>query len=1020
MKCHSCNHENNDAARFCASCGHSLAQNQACEHCGASLPVGARFCGECGKSSAAPEVSPGPGSFVNGFWDKGEDELVRLVSEADMVGRFFDTGGAPNERGFWAMLKSLGRGAIDALQGRTVQIPSGCIGALVYNGGVVEILPPGRQTTVKGLWDSLVRGNGGSPNLDSAAVTNSLLDSLATNLDGNKPALYLIDRRPVPFHIQVEVPGSQAGQAITLGVSVTAHAITGTSDAAKDSLTRFIQNIVRERDVLTARNVREMVRPHIERTARDVARTFRPGSTDYDAITQGITSDLANAIGANGGLSFEVRVTPRAAIVSLNLHLGLAQLPELAPCVHAACDGQVRFGAMYCPECGNRQPIQQNNQRICKAIGTDGTPCGAFVPLNGRFCKECGNPFSGDAPEEARLITRDGELVELDLVLRAQGNRELEDPTPIHQAITNAVSRLVRQMDHAQIASPEGLQNIGEGLKTIAEQTLRALQLTLLDITVLDCKSKNGEWLMGARAELKRARLEQDLANEWLAVDAAQITLDGQRIELDLQKLDVEQMRLDVELRQLRMQRDLAFEVRAIERENELRTIEAETSHLRAIDETRLVDREARQDQSNRAATLDVQDAQRTANTEVATDEAYRNRNRTLRDRDQEDILEESAQAHARALQEAEQVLAVEEQEGVRQTAEDLRRRKRESDEMGHQMDLEDRSAEHDDKQARRAMTLDSDRQRLSADDTDYSDRKARDRDLHYQKEQVNLDLDVQARSQDIELHGQRSRMEIDQDSRDRDHGRQKDMLQMEQDAEAKERDWQLQVLRQKAEAEQARLRAEAESKSMVNQSLAGWSAEQIAAAAMQGRTLSDAEANVLAEGLSGKGRTEMMERMLADREAAMNQRMADKDSNQAQMMAMFQQMAQEKNADSNRMAATFQQMMETMAANTAALAGAQQMRDQRAHQEVVAAQREAQQQARSMAERSMDSMAQVASSRAAPAPAYAPQAAPQPTVAPVAATPKSAATTCRNPSCGQPLEPSAKFCTSCGKRPEE
>jgi len=45
-RCPSCGKENPDGARFCASCGGSLAR--ACPSCGAEIPAGARFCPSCG------------------------------------------------------------------------------------------------------------------------------------------------------------------------------------------------------------------------------------------------------------------------------------------------------------------------------------------------------------------------------------------------------------------------------------------------------------------------------------------------------------------------------------------------------------------------------------------------------------------------------------------------------------------------------------------------------------------------------------------------------------------------------------------------------------------------------------------------------------------------------------------------------------------------------------------------------------------------------------------------------------
>jgi membrane protease subunit (stomatin/prohibitin family) len=69
VECPSCHAGNAEGAKFCASCGTSLAPpSVACASCNAANPVGARFCSSCGQSlvpqpaqcpSCAAEVAPG-------------------------------------------------------------------------------------------------------------------------------------------------------------------------------------------------------------------------------------------------------------------------------------------------------------------------------------------------------------------------------------------------------------------------------------------------------------------------------------------------------------------------------------------------------------------------------------------------------------------------------------------------------------------------------------------------------------------------------------------------------------------------------------------------------------------------------------------------------------------------------------------------------------------------------------------------------------------------------------------------
>jgi adenylate cyclase len=66
MRCQTCNAENREEARFCASCGASLDVDVLCPDCGASTPPRARFCDSCGLAlrgerashRSVPEVRP--------------------------------------------------------------------------------------------------------------------------------------------------------------------------------------------------------------------------------------------------------------------------------------------------------------------------------------------------------------------------------------------------------------------------------------------------------------------------------------------------------------------------------------------------------------------------------------------------------------------------------------------------------------------------------------------------------------------------------------------------------------------------------------------------------------------------------------------------------------------------------------------------------------------------------------------------------------------------------------------------
>ena len=71
--CPSCHETNDDDARFCASCGTSLAA--VCETCGTGLPDDARFCPACGTPVAAPEQEP-----------RGQERRIVTLLFADLSG----------------------------------------------------------------------------------------------------------------------------------------------------------------------------------------------------------------------------------------------------------------------------------------------------------------------------------------------------------------------------------------------------------------------------------------------------------------------------------------------------------------------------------------------------------------------------------------------------------------------------------------------------------------------------------------------------------------------------------------------------------------------------------------------------------------------------------------------------------------------------------------------------------------------------------------------------------------------
>ena len=944
--CPACEHENRPEDRFCLSCGRALAANQPCKACGAALAVGAVFCTNCGARVQESEVPAGPGIVSGGIWDKADGELVRRVTLREMSGRFDralrDEGLADAAGGgFWGFLFQTGKQAVEQLQNLHIQVPTGSIAVVMLDGQVTEILPPGRQTTLSFFKDILesVRASDDSDRslwqrawsaftTGGGAMVEQVLDrAFSDRLQ--RTNFYLVDRRPVPVHFQYLVPGLSEGHTVTLGVTVSAHLLGGSDQAARDALTTFINLLVADRESLNAQVVHQRLLPHVERLVKDGAHRFRTEQgLDLERLEAFLRERLAADFGNEHGLRFDVLAAPRNTIVGLDIHLGQATTPDLRDCVDPTCGAELGVGQRFCTRCGQEQPTPVQPDRACAS-------CAETVPDGSAFCVMCGQPYAGDDPARKPLISSDNQQVELDLVLRVQGDREITNTRRIVEAITNAAARLVRSMTFEQLASAAGFQALEDGLRQVAIEAIRTLDLRLIDLTVLDCKSRNGEWTMNARAEIERARTELTVGREWLVIE-------GERV-------DMESLTLELVLRREHVQRD-----------NEFARVQAELDHARLLDDARLRDREARQEQLDREATLDTTEAQRDAGRDITLDQAARSRDRHIRGED-----------HTDALTGLEQAAGLED-------LSDTQRRKREAGELDHQIGLEDLTADHEATLARRAMALGSERGRLQADDEDYSGRKQDTRSLDRATREQELAESAAQQAQQRELEELRVAAEIQ---------------------------------RQRIEAESAAERARLDA-------VKGMDTAQVLAAAAHGRQLSDAEAGALAQAAAA-GNTqalEAMERLMAEKDASKTQLVEV-------MQRLSTQSLDQKNQDADRMAAMFERVMDTMAQNTQAMAGVQQQQQRQvtaAHQGAADAARSMAERSMEANARVAAAAAQGPQQVVHTGPmtpgrrAHATEGDEREPPPPAPTTPK-AASICVG--CGADLPPDAVFCGGCGAR---
>jgi len=539
------------------------------------LAEGAGFCTSCG-AKAPSEVDAGPGYVVDGHWHKAPGEFVRRVALNEMAGAFdrlAREGGLLD--GVFGRFADLSRQVIRQLEGRNIVVPQGAIGIVVVDGRVTDVLPPGRQTTLgwfRGFAERL-REQGGMAagwKTNLARMGSAAADHAADSLTG-RTSFYLLDRRPVPVAFMLEVPGAAPGQRRLLQVLCSVQVAGGGSNRA--ALAAFLQRVVGERTSLSAQDLYRTLRAEVERTVRGALDRHGAGARpDFAEAERAAQKALSNSRGRETGLRFDITIAPRSTTISLDLHLGQDIAPYVRPCVAPSCDAEIGTGQRFCTTCGTAQPA--------------------------------GNPAE---EQKAELLSADPVPVELDLILRCQGEGDVADTSAVESAVTAAAARVLRGMSFEQIASADGFAAVVEAVESDAEHAVQALGMRFLDIAVLDVRSHTAGWVMNARADMERARQAVLVGREWLEVEAS---------ELDLQELS-----LDLVLRQRQIQLDHEFEIQAQSLEDQKRRDE-----------------------------LDLADARRAGAQTLAMDEQTRDVARTLTKRAHADTLEEQTRAAEAAV----------------------------------------------------------------------------------------------------------------------------------------------------------------------------------------------------------------------------------------------------------------------------------------------------------------------------------------------------------------------------------
>ncbi len=934
----------------------------ACPSCRTTNPIGNACCRNCGKplggASWAEEPSADEGFVAAGIWRRPPHEFVRRVARNDLKGGLFTAG---------------------------VTVPHGTLGLVLLDGEIKERLRPGFQTT-EGVLDRF-------KNLFTGKI--------------DRAAVYLVALRPMalPFAIDIAEAGAATKYQVVVELRIR-------KDDA--SLLRMIEQVVGDRDAADSKSFLDQIRPQIGIILEPRLTARRLDPAQRAAVEAEVQAEVQQRVGEGYGVDLSVRIVPVVSTASASVRVGGGTLPQTKKCVK--CAVELEASKKFCGKCGASQPVMTHPTRGCGK-------CGAFVAEGKKFCSKCGEPFADRASADMPIHTADGQQVECDVVVRCQGTAVAGLEERVAPLVAGAIAQHVRGRKYGEIASAAGFTAVEAALRETIGVGLRAAGLEITDVTLVDIRSKGHEWLLGARAELQKALAEAELAKEWVGVEA--------------QNLDVQAMTLELVLRSQRMDRDQAF----------------------AQDRDVLDDRARRQELLDRGAQLDVADAQRTVGTAIGLDAARRQGERAGRAEDHADSLTVGA-LEQQALQqtvgfqrtnETDQQRYEREREAERlryergrgteevqhQRVEEVERTHHElglqNVKATHEMQLERQVSQHDAAIARDAMALDSERKRRELDDRTVIQRADAETAGHVARTHVDADaygtrargsanVEVKRSEQELELDGEARREQIKIE-------KMRALLAMDaeiaqRDAEAAARsaqqaaDNELRARQLEAEKERAAL----EHQERIQQQLSGLTVEQMLAmkssdkmAEAMGKKY-EAEAMAIAKKheaeAAANAREAAIEKELFERMLAIQATTAG--ASQAQLLeAMRMQSAQAAH------------QMQVLGSVTTAAVGGQREADL-ARQ---AAQTQGALGAVAMAERAMGGMAQVATAGAG-VPVYAvpagappgfvaapvvPGAAPAPVPAVAASEPKGTADPRASappcPVCGVALDPGDNFC---------
>jgi hypothetical protein len=500
-------------------------------------------------------------------------------------------------------------------------------------------------------------------------TTLNLFERIAGFFTGadERTAFFLVDLRPVPVPFTVKTRRDAGGTEIQTQVLASLALERGD----RDGIARFIERVLGSKPSFTSADLFTLLRPEVTRVARAaIERLVAADDLNYAAAEAAIQRELGASIPADYGLGVSVRVSPLTSTLSFDLALG-------------------------------GQPAGADT-RVCGS-------CGTTVPASLKFCDHCGHEQS-PMPQTPRLVTSDGQDVEIDLVVRVQGQHEAVDAEALRGPVTTAVSAYLRNSAWADLVSADGFRALELAAKAPLEISLSAHGLQLVLVSVIDLRSKTEAWVLGARADLARAESEMLVGRDWIA----QHTED----------LDLKELALELALSRQRQDRQQRLRERQLARDEDFQA-----------DRAVLHDQTRRQELEDGAADLDVANAARSARVGSSVDDAERGLARQVRSAERTD--ERGEQAHAQAL---------------------------ETDEATHDADVERVAMELEAEKARQDISLGSERATATAQDALEAERARRELEFEDTRRRADLDDTRADRAEDRQIEKLRAMTDLEKE----------------------------------------------------------------------------------------------------------------------------------------------------------------------------------------------------------------------------------------------------------------